>query len=336
MRPLRLYEDYTREEVHDIFSPDTPFIPQRGTWGLHGIVKTPDRRGDFVFFITFGQQQGDHVFDEGVTEDGVLSWQSQPRQGLDSPQIRQLITHDELENTVHLFLRTRRDIGYTYLGQLKYLSHDAERENPVYFQWQILDWNPPQEVTDRIGLLLQPKSNEVDQIVQTGENILQEVTPPSPRHRLGVPTTPFRTRKLRDFSIDDVRNRELGLAGERLVLQHEKKSLVAEGQTELATKVLHVSEIEGDGAGYDIKSFTAAGEVKYIEVKTTCGPEESPFFMTSNEVKFSETHEKQYYLYRLYNYDKATNSASYYVITGYIRDSFTLTPKEYRVTLSQS
>lgn len=87
MRALIPYEDYSREEVHAIFAPGTAFTPQSGTWGLHGIVPIPNRPGDFVFFVTFGQQQGEHVFDEGITEDGVLSWQSQPRQSLANPQL---------------------------------------------------------------------------------------------------------------------------------------------------------------------------------------------------------------------------------------------------------
>ena len=60
MRVLKLWDDYTREEVHGIFSPNTRFTPQAGTWGLQGIVRVPARQGDWVFFVTFGQEQGDH------------------------------------------------------------------------------------------------------------------------------------------------------------------------------------------------------------------------------------------------------------------------------------
>ena len=35
--------------------------------------------------------------------------------------------------------------------------------------------------------------------------------------------------------------------------------------------VVHVAKVEGDGAGYDIKSYTSDGEQKFIEVKTTRG-----------------------------------------------------------------
>jgi hypothetical protein len=35
--------------------------------------------------------------------------------------------------------------GSTPMGRLKYLTHDAEREKPVHFAWQLLDWPVPQE-----------------------------------------------------------------------------------------------------------------------------------------------------------------------------------------------
>jgi Domain of unknown function (DUF3427) len=106
MAILQLYSDYDRREVHDIFDPDTPFTPQAGTWGLHGIIPIKDRPGDFVLFVTFGQAQGEHNFDEDVSFDGVLRWQSQPKQTLQDQQIQQFISHDETKNQIYLFLRT--------------------------------------------------------------------------------------------------------------------------------------------------------------------------------------------------------------------------------------
>ena len=117
MRELVLFHDYSRKQVHAIFAPDTPFTPQAGTWGLQGIVTIPNRPGDVVFFVTFGQQQGQHVFDEGMTEEGVLSWQSQPKQSLKNRQILQLIQHDELR---HLWVRNgqRFSLRRTYCSLL--------------------------------------------------------------------------------------------------------------------------------------------------------------------------------------------------------------------------
>lgn len=139
-RVLTLYDTYSRQDVHDIFSPDTRFAPSAGTWGLWGIVPISSKPGDVVLFVTFGQQQAGHVFDEWISEDGIINWQSQPRQSLSDRQIQQFIHHDPTRNNVYLFLRTRKSTPYTYFGKLAYYSHDPQHERPVWIQWQILDW----------------------------------------------------------------------------------------------------------------------------------------------------------------------------------------------------
>ena len=137
MKTLTVGSTYNREEVHSIFSPDTVFTPQAGTWGLHGIVKVPDRDGDYVFFVSLGQQQGDHVFDEGISEGGVLSWQSQPRQGLDNKDIVKLIKHDEATNNLHLFLRnSNKFINFTnqLTAYVQKTSKMKEKLCTIYYQ----------------------------------------------------------------------------------------------------------------------------------------------------------------------------------------------------------
>lgn len=156
MPALTLYSEYSRQDVHDIFSPDTRFTQSTGTWGLQGIVEIPNKQGDFIFFVTFGQHQADHTFDEWITEEGVVSWQSQPRQSFEDRKIQQLIHNDEKKNSIHLFLRTHRSGGYIYFGRLKYLSHNPAREKPVYMYWQLMAWPIPGEVLEQIDLHLQP------------------------------------------------------------------------------------------------------------------------------------------------------------------------------------
>src|SRR5215469_1101218 len=102
---LVLYQEYSRQDVHDLFDPSSTFTPQAGTWGLQGIVEIPERPRDYVFFVTFGKKQAAHEFDEGITPDGVLRWQSQPKQRLRDHTIQSLIAHDEDVNSIYLFLR---------------------------------------------------------------------------------------------------------------------------------------------------------------------------------------------------------------------------------------
>jgi len=329
-RPLSLYADYSRQEVHDIFSPETPFTPQAGTWGLQGIVPIPDRAGDFVFFVTYGKRQGEHLFTEGITADGVLTWQSQPSQGLATAQIQRFISHDDELNSIHLFLRTRAGADYTYLGRLRYLTHDQERERPVYFQWQVLPEVIPAPVADRIGLKFE-RSAPTPEVQQ--RHGLMEVPLPTSTPRTGQSSRAFRGRKQADYAGRDARNRELGVAGEILVLEWERASLRASGRQDLAARVRHTSVLEGDGAGYDIKSFTEDGSYKYIEVKTTRGPAATPFYMTANELAFAAEHADRYSLYRLFEVDVEQQNGSFYIVNGNFMTTLDLTATEYRVRL---
>ena len=336
-RPLVRYEDYTREEVHDLFSPRTTFTPQSGTWGLQGIVSVPGRPSDYVFFVTYGQKQGDHEFDEGVTEDGVLTWQSQPKQRFADRQIQELIKHNEDTNSIHLFLRTDSGRLYTYLGWLKYLSHDTQREQPVHFKWQILDWGINQQTLSRMHLTLLPSSGGASQSEPAGavgpQHVLTPAVPPSRTSEglgRGVETQAFRGRRMSDPSRREAANRELGLAGELLVLRYEGEELRRLGRLDLADQVRHVSVLEGDGAGYDILSFDVDGGPKHIEVKTTTGTSESDFFASATEVAFSEKNPQSYHLYRVFNYDRGTDAGDFFVIRGALAAEFGLRATQFR------
>lgn len=99
------------------------------------------------------------------------------------------------------------------------------------------------------------------------------------------------------------RNQKLGESGEQLVLNYEKWVLIRNGKESLAEQVKWISKEEGDGAGFDILSKNVNGTDKYIEVKTTKLGKETPFFFSRNELMFSQNHDKDYHLFRLFNFD---------------------------------
>ncbi|MFC7441173.1 DUF3427 domain-containing protein [Laceyella putida] len=334
MIQLQRYQQYSRKEVHDIFDPYSPFTPSTGTWGMQGIVKIPNRLKDYVFFVTFGQKQGDHTFDESITEDGILTWQSQPKQGLHDQSIRDFISHDHLNHNIHLFLRTRKmdkttnkSMPYTYLGRLAYLSHDPEREKPVYFKWQILDWEITPELAKEMNL-------EITKVVMDEQDYTyrqQLVQSEPPTNQSVKEHANHFSARLVNYAEENQKKRSIGLIGEQLVLEHEKRLLRDAGRHDLADKVRHVSVIEGDGAGYDILSFTHEGQEKYIEVKTTSGGKHTPFYMTINEVNFSKAYANQYYLYRVYNLRPDIKSPEFYIIRGDISLQKQLVATQFKV-----
>lgn len=105
-----------------------------------------------------------------------------------------------------------------------------------------------------------------------------------------------------DVAGREERNRTLGRAGEERVLQHERTTLRQAGRDDLAERVRWVSQEDGDGTGYDIRSFSPAGRERLIEVKTTNGWERTPFHVSRNELEVSEEHRDTWCLFRVHNF----------------------------------
>lgn len=127
--------------------------------------------------------------------------------------------------------------------------------------------------------------------------------PPAPLNR--PPLDPGRTAEILrrwDPAEADARNRELGRAGEALVLDFERHVLRRAGRSDLASRVRWTSQEEGDGAGYDISSFTPDGQPRLVEVKTTNGWERSAFHISRNELAVANDNRESWRLVRLWNF----------------------------------
>jgi hypothetical protein len=326
------YKSYSREDIHNIHSPNSIFVRGAGKWGLHGIVSIPNKERDFIFFVTFGTIEAGHIFNEGITEDGVLTWQSKPGQKLKDPQINKFINHDHNKNNIYLLLRTNAKLDYTYIGKLAYISHNPEKEKPVQFQWQILDWKIEESLFDRIGLNLDDLEKNADPYTpdfdfQYKNQMVMSDRLPYLRKKRDRIKPGSKIVKV-DFAKKNKSARENGRNGELLVVEFEKKKLANLGSSK---RVKHVA-LEGDGHGYDIESYNEKGENIYIEVKTTVGGVNTSFDVSSNEVLVSEEKNKQYYIYRLFNYNKEMNSAEVYIINGPISENFVLETTQFIAT----
>ena len=121
---------------------------------------------------------------------------------------------------------------------------------------------------------------------------------------------------------------KLGLAGEQLVIRTEKEKLKKVGLASKAEKVRKAK----DGEGYDIFSYSESGKEQYIEVKTTKGNSDEPFYLSINERVFCEMNKDKYVIYRLHNYNNIQNSAKCYKIFGEELDNFEMSPINYEVS----
>lgn len=131
---------------------------------------------------------------------------------------------------------------------------------------------------------------------------------PPPSHSNAPPPDELEqmTRIARKYDVAerDALNRALGRAGEERVLAHERANLLAAGRTDLAESIRWVSNVDGDGAGYDIRSFDTDGSDRLIEVKTTNGWERTPFHITRNELEVADKRRNDWRLVRLWNFTR--------------------------------
>lgn len=114
-------------------------------------------------------------------------------------------------------------------------------------------------------------------------------------------------RLLRKFdpAARDARNRNLGRRGEEAIVFFERTQLVQAGRSDLSRRVRWVSEEDGDGAGYDILSFSQDGSERLLEVKTTTGHQTTPFFLSENERMLSQERPDAFRLVRLYDFQRS-------------------------------
>jgi hypothetical protein len=131
----------------------------------------------------------------------------------------------------------------------------------------------------------------------------------------------------------DAANRRLGEDGERWVLKLERARLTAAGHAQLAKKVAWVSKDLGDGLGYDIESFDEAGQQIFIEVKTTKGLIDTPFYLSENERRVAARKARAYRLYRLFNFGVDPHI---FPVSGPLDNRLSLAPISYRARFMPS
>lgn len=207
---------------------------------------------------------------------------------------------------------------FNYQGDLVRIVGQALAEDRVLDEAALRNVESPAEtplLDDYDGFVVDPPAAPGRRLLEPGKRW------PNP-----VPVT-------RDYLQREARNRALGLAGEQLVMGFEAHRLHDLGARALAERIDHVSRSKGDGLGYDILSFEPDGRERYIEVKTTAYLAETPFFVSPNEIAFSDGHAEQFHLYRLFDFRRAPRM---FTLPGGVGAHCQLDPVSFRATLRRS
>jgi hypothetical protein len=178
-------------------------------------------------------------------------------------------------------------------------------------------------LTGSVGLLEQAPTSLV---VQPISDLF--VPPPT----LTEEVVPERLRRLvRKFdpAERDRRNRDLGKAGEEFALEVERRRLTDAGRLDLSSKIRWVSNEDGDGAGYDILSFHPTGSERLLEIKTTNGAAETPFYISRNELEVSQQRPEDWRIYRVHAF---AQTPRIFTLSPPLEQVLNLRPDSYRAS----
>lgn len=138
-----------------------------------------------------------------------------------------------------------------------------------------------------------------------------------------------------DWEQVNSRRTELGFQGECFAFRFETNRVINFAPLDTA-RIIHLSVEQGDGAGFDIISLNEDGSDRYIEVKTTEGDWQTPFYMTSNEIEFFQLHmeDNNAFIYRVYNFNRITQTGFIQVISAQeLYQNYNFDPISYKVSL---
>ena len=323
---------YTREEA----LPLAGVSPPANRREITGITRFSNC---VVLFVTLNKddKEANHKYkDEFLLYGKSFQWESQNTNTPTTPHIQMIINREP----VVLFARVKSKIKgktqpFIYVGELtcnQYFFDAKQADKPMEVIFSVDDYVPsPSPELQQLYLWAPGDTSEVpsDDNSPVGSNLI-ETTPPK-RKKAGAKTTAVKTgkaSKVVDWAAKDEANRNLGLAGEKLVIAHEQDRLKKLGLNQLVNKVEHVA-LKDPKAGYDVRSYDDAGNEIYIEVKTTKGSASNAFYISKNEVETSKVLGKKYWIYRVHSRNAKTGNWKVYKLNGPVDQSFDLEPEIY-------
>lgn len=289
-----------------------------------------------VLFVTLDKTQKDETqrYKDTFLLDGqMFQWESQNSNTPKSPRIKMILNKEP----VVLFARIQEKIKgktqrFVFVGHLeckKYSYPIDSKNHPVEVMFDVLDYqkHAPEPLQ---SLYFWQIDGEAP--IKTTNTVLTKTSPPVPsQKRKSKGKSTGNNSNTTNWAERDEKNRNLGLAGEELVLAYERQWLIDNNLPDLAEQIEHVA-LSNSSAGYDIKSYDENRKEKYIEVKTTRSSKSTAFYISRNEVEISRDLDTQYWIYRVYDLNEKSGQASFYEINGPVENHFNLEAETFKAS----
>tara|TARA_R110001632_G_scaffold232806_1_gene374685 strand:- start:44466 stop:45776 length:1311 start_codon:yes stop_codon:yes gene_type:complete len=220
-----------------------------------------------------------------------------------------------------------------YLNSSTYIRKTIKKEHLRNYNWHSLisltkDFlHSNSAIYDELEIISKEKFIELDQ--DNDSRLTVSDIPESTKSYVNRERS-FKGKKI-DWSKKQLVSSRLGLLGEELIIEYEKAKIKKLKKENVLNDKMIV-EKKLDGEGYDILSYDKNGNKLFIEVKTTKGKINEPFYLSINEKAFYEKHKSQYIIYRLYEFNNLSKTSKLYKIEGSGLDSFNFNPTNFEIS----
>lgn len=239
---------------------------------------------------------------------------------------------DKDEMTIYF---NREQISPFHEGDYWYIYFKEDSNMPVIGIFSGTKWCDlfANVESDELAEPDEKKNIEISYTVAVPEMNISEEAPPETSNVIRTGINKIKKSMSVDEAAVKAHNKKAkGNMGEELVIEIEKRRLQSINREDLIPKITHVAKYK-DGLGYDIISMDVdeSGNEQeiYIEVKTTAGDKNMPFYVSRNELEVSQKYRELYYIYRIFNLKGNSNSVNYYRLKGAIDECCELTPVDY-------
>ncbi|MES2213871.1 MAG: DUF3883 domain-containing protein [Patescibacteria group bacterium] len=223
------------------------------------------------------------------------------------------------------------------LSEFATMLEEAKSINSIFLNKRIDLKDYENYLIGRMGMSLFRKKHTESKLSSYTRNLVairDTANNPPVVVKVAPPETYYSTPRHVDWELINKAKKIIGEHGEEIVMAIEQNYLRSVNRPDLAEKVRHFSKEEGDGAGYDIQSFSNDGKTKYIEVKSTKNSNEAPFYLSRNEFSFLKSNQGNAFIYRVLNVNEKEDKPLLKVYTASeVLNSEEIVPVQYLVNM---
>jgi len=135
-----------------------------------------------------------------------------------------------------------------------------------------------------------------------------------------------------NFLEREARNLRLALRGQEFAADFERLRLRSAGHPDLAERVEWAAASQAGTSAFDISSFDDDGSERLILVRTTTCGRSFPFFISRNQVAFSEERADDFSLYRVFGF---SHRPMMFMLPGAISGNCRLEPQAFKASFGR-